>query len=131
MYEEYPLRQLGPHAVIAMPAEIDMTNADQVGQALLAAAGPGVAVLIIDMSRTTFCDSAGVHAVISAYRHATTTGTQLRLVATTVLRIFSVIGADEVIPLYGTLEEALADAAPATATSGDHRDGPGNGPARP
>jgi anti-sigma B factor antagonist len=131
MYEEYPLRRLGPHAVIAMPAEIDMTNADQVGQALLAAAGPGVAVLIIDMSRTTFCDSAGVHAVISAYRHATTTGTQLRLVATTVLRIFSVIGADEVIPLYGTLEEALADAAPATATSGDHRDGPGNGPARP
>jgi len=126
MYEEYPLRRLGPHAVIAMPAEIDMTNADQVGQALLAAAGPGVAVLIIDMSKTTFCDSAGVHAVISAYRHATTTGTQLRLVATTVLRIFSVIGADEVIPLYGTLEEALADAAPAPAASGDH----GNGPRR-
>jgi anti-sigma B factor antagonist len=126
MYEEYPLRRLGPHAVIAMPAEIDMTNADQVGQALLAAAGPGVAVLIIDMSKTTFCDSAGVHAVISAYRHATTTGTQLRLVATTVLRIFSVIGADEVIPLYATLEEALADAAPAPATSGDH----GNGPRR-
>jgi anti-sigma B factor antagonist len=131
MYEEYPLRRLGPHAVIAMPAEIDMTNADQVGQALLAAAGPRVAVLIIDMSKTTFCDSAGVHAVISAYRHATTTGTQLRLVATTVLRIFSVIGADEVIPLYATLEEALADAAPAPATSGDHRDGPGNGTARP
>jgi anti-sigma B factor antagonist len=126
MYEEYPLRRLGPHAVIAMPAEIDMTNADQVGQALLAAAGPRVAVLIIDMSKTTFCDSAGVHAVISAYRHATTTGTQLRLVATTVLRIFSVIGADEVIPLYATLEEALADAAPAPATSGDH----GNGPRR-
>ena len=131
MYEEFPLRQLGPHAVIAMPAEIDMTNADQVGQALLAAASPGVAVLIIDMSRTTFCDSAGVHAVITAYRHAVTTGTQLRLVVTTVRRIFSVIGADEVIPLYPTLDEALADAAHAPATSGDHGDGPGKGTARP
>ncbi|HEX3921331.1 MAG TPA: STAS domain-containing protein [Streptosporangiaceae bacterium] len=123
MFEEYLLQRLGPHAVITMPAEIDLTNADQVCQALLAAVSPGVAVLVIDMSRTTFCDSAGVHAVISAYRHAATTGTQLRLVATTVLRIFTIIGADEVIPLYPTLDEALADAAPAPAASGDPGDG--------
>jgi anti-sigma B factor antagonist len=92
-----------------------MTNADQVRQALLSAVEPQVTVLIVDMSRTTFCDSAGVQAVIAAYRQAAMTGTQLRLVATAVLRIFTVIGADQLIPTYPTVESALAGppAAPA------------------
>jgi anti-sigma B factor antagonist len=103
------IRQAGPHFVIAMPAEIDITNADQVRQALLSAVERQVTVLIVDMSRTTFCDSAGVQAVIAAYRRAAMTGTQLRLVATAVRRIFTVIGADQLIPTYPTVESALAD----------------------
>jgi anti-sigma B factor antagonist len=104
------IRRAPPHAVITMPAEIDMTNADQVRQALLSAVERQVAVLIVDMSRTRFCDSAGVQAVIAAYRRAAMTGTQLRLVATAVRRIFTVIGADQLIPTYPTVEAALADA---------------------
>jgi anti-sigma B factor antagonist len=102
------IRQAGPHAVITMPAEIDITNAGQVRQALLSAVERQVPVLIVDMSRTTFCDSAGVQAVIAAYRQAAMTGTQFRLVATEVRRIFTVIGADQLIPTYPTLESALA-----------------------
>ena len=101
------VRQAGPHAVITMPAEIDMTNADQVRQALLSAVETPVTVVIVDMSRTTFCDSAGVRAIIAAYRQAAMAGTQLRLVATEVLRIFTVIGADQLIPTYPTVESAL------------------------
>ena len=99
----------GPQAVITMPAEIDITNADQVRQALLSAVQPQVTVLIVDMSRTTFCDSAGVQAVIAAHRQAALTGTQLRLVATEVRRIFTVIGADQLIPVYPTVEAAQAE----------------------
>jgi anti-sigma B factor antagonist len=106
--EDYKLRRAGPQAVITMPAEIDITNADQVRQALLAAVGQDL-VLIVDMTGTTFCDSAGVQAVIAAYRQAAATGTQLRLVATAVLRIFTVIGADQMISVYPTLDAALAD----------------------
>jgi anti-sigma B factor antagonist len=109
--DDYPLRRLGPHAVITMPAEIDMTNSDRVCQALMAGAGPGVAVLIVDMSETTFCDSAGVHAVITAHRHAADSGTQLWLVAAAVLRIFTIVGADQLIPVFPTLTAALAEAA--------------------
>jgi anti-sigma B factor antagonist len=103
------IRRAGPHAVITMPVEIDITNADQVRQALLSAVETQVTVLIVDMSRTTFCDSAGVQAVIAAYRQAAMTGTQLRLVATEVRRIFTVIGADQLIPTYPTVQSALAD----------------------
>jgi anti-sigma B factor antagonist len=112
------IRPAAPHAVITMPAEIDMTNAGQVRQALLSAVETQLAVLIVDMSRTTFCDSAGVQAVIAAYRQAAMTGTQLRLVATGVLRIFTVIGADQLIPTYPTVESALADTPPSTTSRG-------------
>ena len=106
---DFELRRADSHAVITMPAEIDITNAGQVREALLSAASDGAVVLVVDMSRTTFCDSAGVQAVIAAYRHAAVTGTQLRLVATAVLRIFTVIGADQLIPVYPTLDAALAE----------------------
>jgi anti-anti-sigma regulatory factor len=56
------------------------------------------AVLVIDMSGTTFCDSAGVHAVITAHRPITKTRIQLRLVATAVLRIFKLAVAGQLFP---------------------------------
>jgi anti-sigma B factor antagonist len=105
---DYEIRWTGPHAVIAMPAEIDVTNADEIRQALISAASHGADVLIIDMSETTFCDSAGVRAIIAAQKHAVTTGTQLRAAAIAVHRILTVTGADQLIPVYPTREAALA-----------------------
>jgi anti-sigma B factor antagonist len=110
--QDYAIRWMGSLAVITMPAEIDAANADQVREALLSAARPDVPVLIIDMTGTTFCDSSGVHAVITAYRQAAETGTQLRLVATTVRRIFTVIGADQLMPIYPAVEAAVAGSPP-------------------
>jgi anti-sigma B factor antagonist len=95
------------HGVITMPAEIDATNADEIRQALLAAVSD-LAVVIIDMSATTFCDSAGVHAIMAARRQAEETGTDLRLVATAVLRILTLVGADQLIAIYPTLQAAQA-----------------------
>jgi anti-sigma B factor antagonist len=118
---EYMIRWAGSQAVITMPAEVDATNADEVRKALLSAARPEVPVLVIDMTRTTFCDSAGVHAVITAYRQAAETGTQLRLAATTVRRIFTIIGADQLMPIYPELEAALAGTADGQARPPDSR----------
>jgi hypothetical protein len=49
----------------------------------------------------------GQHAVI---RMPAETGTQLRLVATAVLRIITIVGIDQLIPIYPTLEAALTEA---------------------
>lgn len=105
--EEYRITRTGARAVITMPAEIDAMNADEARAALLSAAGSGVTTLIIDMSGTTFCDSAGVHAVITAYKQAASTGTEVRLVATMVRRVFRLIGADQLMHTYPTLQAAL------------------------
>jgi anti-sigma B factor antagonist len=102
-------------AVVRMPVEIDVTNADQIRRTLRAAASHGSSVLIIDMSATTFCDSAGLQAVIDAYNQldarnqSTATPTQLRIVATAVRRIIQLVGVDQLIPVYPTVEAALAE----------------------
>jgi len=109
------IRSEGGRAIVRMPAEIDVTNAHQVSQRLRSAARGGPSVLIVDMSATTFCDSAGVQALIDAYNRAevhnqnAATRTQLRLVATAVLRIITLVGIDQLIPVYPTVEAALAD----------------------
>jgi anti-sigma B factor antagonist len=107
--EEHQISRAGPRVVVTVPDEIDAMNADEIREALLSATGPGVTTLIIDMSGTTFCDSSGVHAVITAYRQAALAGTEVRLVGTKVLRVFALIGADQLMPTYPTLEAALAD----------------------
>jgi anti-anti-sigma factor len=111
--EGVQVRWMGEQAVVTMPAEIDAVNADAVRRAVLAAASQGAAVLIIDMSATTFCDSAGVQVIIDTYRRAAASHTRLLLVVTAVRRIFTLVGVDQLIPIYPTLEAALATA-PAT-----------------
>ena len=117
------LRFSDGRAVVRMPAEIDVTNAYEVSQRLRSAARRGPSVLIIDMSATTFCDSAGVQTVIDAYNQAearnknAATRTQLRLVANAVLRIITLVGIDQLIPVYPTVEAALADPASGHAGS--------------
>jgi anti-anti-sigma regulatory factor len=45
--------------IIVLPAEIDMVNAEEVRDRLVEAASPGVAVVVADLTNTTFCDTAG------------------------------------------------------------------------
>jgi hypothetical protein len=65
---------------VNLPAEIDITNAAAVGRELGSACRPGVAVVIADMTQTTFCDSPGVRQLLLASDAAGTCGAELRLV---------------------------------------------------
>ena len=60
--------------IVVLPAEIDVTNSDGVYQQLLAALASGVGTVIADMTSTSFCDSSGVHAIMSAHEQATSAG---------------------------------------------------------
>jgi len=106
--DDYLIEWLGSRAVVRMPAEIDVTNADQARAALVAAADQDPAALIIDMSATTFCDSAGVQAIVMGYRQAAGNRTRLRLVTTEVGRILQLAGIGELMPIDASLDAALA-----------------------
>jgi anti-sigma B factor antagonist len=99
-----------PAVVIALPAEIDMANADQVGQQLGAALAPGVKAAIADMTGTRFCDSSGIGVLVRAHKRAVANHTQLRLVvaSTVVLAAMRVVRMDCLLPIYPSLSQALA-----------------------
>ena len=114
-------RQL-PAVVVALPAEIDMANAERVGQQLASAFTPGVRTVIADMTATRFCDSSGISVLVRAHKQAAANGTQLRLVvhSTVVLRSLRLVQMDSLLPIYPTLSQALA-AGPASRPQTHHQ----------
>jgi anti-sigma B factor antagonist len=106
----FPVEVIGGVPVLAAPEDIDITNAAGLRTALLEAASLGPGTFVVDMSRTQFCDTAGLHALVAAHKRALAGGGQLLLVTggAAVDRIFSITGLDHVIPSFPSLEQALA-----------------------
>jgi anti-sigma B factor antagonist len=108
--ERFPVSWYGRTAVVTLPTEIDITVADGAREALLSVLNQGASGLVVDMTVTTFCDSAGITAIGRAARRAAATGATMRLAAASqpVLRVFSLVGIDRVIDIHPTVEEARA-----------------------
>jgi anti-anti-sigma factor len=99
----------GPPVVVSLPVEIDVTNAGQVYDVLIAAAAAGAPVVIVDCTATVFCDAAGVRCLITGHTRAAARGVQLRLVTAPgglLRRLLELLGADSVLPVYPSVEEA-------------------------
>jgi anti-sigma B factor antagonist len=109
---------IGRVAVVTLPAEIDVTIADAVRDELLAVLGQGATLLIADLSKTEFCDSAGVSALVLTYRQASTSGRPMRLVVSTpsVRRVLSITGVDRLVDIFPSVAASLAG----TPGSADH-----------
>jgi anti-sigma B factor antagonist len=101
---------LGSAAVLTLPVEIDISNADQVRDDLLSVLNRGAATLVVDMAGTTFCDSAGVNALVRAHKRATANGSNMHLVvgAPAVRRVLAITGVDHLIAVYPSVTASLA-----------------------
>jgi anti-sigma B factor antagonist len=91
----FPVELVSGVPVVAAPEEIDITNAPDLRAALLEAAADRPGTLVADMTRTRFCDSSGLHALLAAHKRAQADGGELLLVipSTAVLRVFAITGA--------------------------------------
>jgi anti-anti-sigma factor len=101
-------------AVVACPEHVDASNAAQIREQLLAAVDRGAAVVIADMSATASCDHVGVDVLAPAYQQAAVHRTELRLVATAsaVRRQLAAQGLDRLVPLYSSVQAAVAAGEP-------------------
>jgi anti-sigma B factor antagonist len=106
----YPVLWIGQAAVLTLPAEIDITNADSVREDLLSVLNQGAVLLIADLSSTTFCDSAGVSALVRTYRRAAASESGMRLVVGTpaVQRVLAITGVDRLLDIYPSVAASLA-----------------------
>jgi anti-sigma B factor antagonist len=108
--DRFPVEVVEGVPVVAAPEEIDITNAEALRTALLKVAANGHRTLVVDMTRTQFCDASGLHALAATQERTQAEGRELLLVmpGTAVLRIFALIGMDRMIPNFTSLAEALA-----------------------
>jgi anti-anti-sigma factor len=107
----FPVATISGLPVVRGPAEIDISNAGQLRAALLTAAGQGHVTIVVDLTDTAFCDTAGLQVLVLAHRRAAAEGGELRLVvrAATLLRLFSLTGVDRVIPNFTTVDQAVSE----------------------
>jgi anti-sigma B factor antagonist len=108
--DNFPVDWDHPVAVVTMPDEIDIANAEAVRDTLLAVLNQGITTLIVDMTQTTFCACAGAAAFARAQQRARASGGQVRLVARApiVRRLLAITSADHLMPVFDSLSAARA-----------------------
>ncbi len=97
--------------VAGVEGEIDRSNASEIATALLRGM-PNVAVaLVLDLTRTTYVDSSGVHLLFDTAARLRKRQQQLRVVVppdARIRRLLSVVALEGTVPLHDTLEDAIA-----------------------
>jgi len=104
-----PVSMLRGVPVIRAPGEIDVASAEPLRAVLAETAARGHATIVVDLSATRFCDSAGLHVLIRAHRMAVAEGGEVRLVMGSpgMLRIFAITGVDRVMPRFADRAAAV------------------------
>jgi anti-sigma B factor antagonist len=108
--ERFPATWSGRTAVVKAAGEVDLTNAEGFRDALLSALNAGALGLVVDLTATTFLDSAGVTALVRASRRATASEATMRLAVTApaVLRVLNLVGIDRLIEVHPSVTAAMA-----------------------
>jgi len=97
--------------IVALPAEIDLSNAEQVYDQL-AAAMAGAAVVIADFTGTRFCDCACLNRLLRVHNQAADRNVKLRLVippSAPVREVVKLLGLDQQLPVYASIDAAQAE----------------------
>ena len=98
--------------IVALPAEIDIDNADHAYDQLYAAFAAGAPMVIADFTATTFCDTASLRRLVAVQRRAVARNAQLRLAAppgNPVRHVLEITGLDKLLPVYPSARHAAAD----------------------
>ncbi len=105
---------------MSFPAEVSKRDAARIGEQLLEALSQGAVVLIVDMSATVRCDQAAADAVARAYLRTAADQVELRMVvaAPDVRSLMSAEGLDRLVPVYASLDAAMAGATPDSQVAG-------------
>jgi anti-anti-sigma factor len=104
----------GACIVVALSGESDVYTYDQLRGALEAEAARGAALLVVDLAGLEFMDSTGVQVLLDIRVMMGGHGGKLVLACpqTTVARVLNLVGADQLIPVFGSVAEAIGTPLP-------------------
>jgi anti-sigma B factor antagonist len=94
--------QVGRRTVLSVTGEVDMASVSELRAAVDSALADGTAELWIDLSRTGFMDSGGLHVLLDARRRLLDLNRRLAVICPggAVRRLFEVAGVVEWLPVY-------------------------------
>ncbi|WAU81450.1 STAS domain-containing protein [Streptomyces sp. Qhu-G9] len=95
--------------VVTLRGEIDHTVKDMLAEAMLSSGDVTPPRVVADFSGVTFMDSSGINVFLTARQAASGTEGWVRIADAqeAVLRVLQIIGLDQLIPCYPTVEQAL------------------------
>lgn len=98
----------GDWSVVAVRGEIDLHTAPQLRERLVALVEDGASRVVVDLTEVGFMDSSGLGVLVGLLKRVRESGGQLAVVCGegTVLKVLSITGLDQVIPVSASLDEA-------------------------
>lgn len=108
--------QSGEISIAAIEGEVDASNAAELGDGLRALLTNESAILVVDLSETTYLDSAGLNLLFTLDGELSGRLQELRLVVpegSPLGRTLSITGLDSTISTHATRDAALSPAADA------------------
>jgi len=96
--------------ILPMPAELDLTTSEGVVEQGYAAIARPARLLLLDLTRLSFCDARGLSAFVRIANHADAAGCRLGLIAPRppVAKILRISGLDSRLPVFAAIDDALA-----------------------
>lgn len=100
----------GAVALIVVHGELDLFTAPELRERLRAHLEADDVDLVVDLAACAFVDASGCQALLRAARRLGARGGRLAIVSTDPgnARVFTVMGLDELFPIAGTREDAVA-----------------------
>jgi anti-anti-sigma factor len=95
--------------LVELFGEVDLANVEEVSRALRTAIDRADGPVLVDLSQTTYLDSAGIRLLFEAVRRSHGAGTTLRLVvppASLLRRALDVVDLQRFVPLYASRDDA-------------------------
>ncbi len=99
-------------SVAAIVGEVDASNTVEIAERLRAVVTNRSKLLVVDLTETTYLDSAGINLLFELASELEHRQQQLRLVvapASPISRMLAIVGLDGAVPTHATRAEALAE----------------------
>lgn len=96
--------------VLGVGGEVDVHSAPVLSEELNAILQGGTRWLVIDLNRVEFIDSTGLGVLVGGFNKAREQDARFDLACTVdrVIKLLRITGLDQVFPVYGTADEAIA-----------------------
>jgi anti-anti-sigma factor len=114
----------GTTQLVRVRGEIDISSVCQVRDAIDTALGLRPETLLLDLSEIAFCDSSGIHLVVSSHRHAVDLGIRLVVVRPVgpAWRAFELCQIDREVRFVSSLDGASPNGRPSDGGAPDDRE---------